>query len=682
MRAPQPSADDSGFTLVEAVVSLFVLGIIFTALAAAALGSLRASVSSRAEQQAIDFATEALEKARQAEYFGLAHDQADVVADSTRVSACGPTWCFDPGDGAEKLVIQPGGSLTPHVATVDSKVNNGTNFTVATYVTRPLQPGADVKRVTVVARWNVGGQQRERVTSSMLTATTRGLPVPLFAFETATNSQAVNPWTGNVADDIPAVAFKIQMTNQGAPDRWDLTTDGGTWTFWRDNGDSILCTVAALCGAGVVVDSQLVDTDDPGTAVDTGRLDPTTSITIWAVRQVPELGVASYWNNLTATAVSLNHAGVDPAAGAKTLALRTVVTNDVVSGQPGGGTPASTVPTEPRNLSLTIGNTQLTANWTPPENEGSSAILDYVFEYRLSNAATWTTESGTSTALSQVLSGLSNGLVYEVRVAARNAAGPGAYGTTIQGSPEGVTPYTTPAFCASTNPGLAPVAVPAAGFTAWKYSLHNRSVANPSWPGTGAPPPTRSDTQGIPLNMIKDEPALGLGTALPVYSADLSAEPGRVILPTVKAGGEILSGPTDSEYFVDWRTNVPGKQYSGTAVLTLWVAPTVATTSTDYQLSAQLYKSTATDTAMDSNENLKGMGTAGNSPSNPVTLPAAPWCGTAWQQVSIPVPISMSTALAAGESLGVRVWNSGTDSVRIGYDVAGDFPARIDLPEK
>ena len=39
-RARRRDDDESGFTLVEAVVALFVLGIIFTALAAASMGSL------------------------------------------------------------------------------------------------------------------------------------------------------------------------------------------------------------------------------------------------------------------------------------------------------------------------------------------------------------------------------------------------------------------------------------------------------------------------------------------------------------------------------------------------------------------------------------------------------------------------------------------------------------------
>ena len=104
-RACAPRRDESGFTLVEAVVALFVLGIIFTALAAAAMGSLRASMTARVEQQAIDFATEALEQARAADYYTLANVSADMSRDP-RVAVCGTTSCIDTGTGAaEPLVL-------------------------------------------------------------------------------------------------------------------------------------------------------------------------------------------------------------------------------------------------------------------------------------------------------------------------------------------------------------------------------------------------------------------------------------------------------------------------------------------------------------------------------------------------------------------------------------------------
>jgi type II secretory pathway pseudopilin PulG len=677
-RARRGRADDSGFTLVEAVVALFVLGIVFSALAVAAMGSIRASMNARAEQQAIDFATQALERARQLDYYGLGHDETDLLADSANVDPCDTTWCFDPGSGPEELVLMPGGSINPHVQVVSSDVNNGTSFTVATYVTRALDSGADVKRVTVVTSWSIAGRERERATSSIVTATTRGLPVPLFAFDTPLNTQPVNPWTGVAGDPVPVVAFKVEMTNQGAPDRWDLTTDGGTWTFWRDNGDNVLCMDAAVCGEGVLPDTLMADSDDEGTAVDTGRLDPTTSITFWVVRQVPETSLGEYWNTLTATAVSLQHGGLDEGAGVKELPLRTIVTDEVITGQPGGGTPMVTLPTAPRDLTLTVGNGELTASWLTPETDGSSPVTDYLLEYKASAATTWITESDTSTALTRLLTGLANGLTYDVRVAARSAAGIGPFSAVAQGAPEGVTPYVPPTFCAP-NPNPAPSPSHDSSYTLWTYTLHNRSAANPSWPGTGAPPPTSTTAMGVPLNMIKDSPAVGLGTALPIMSSDVSSDPGRVIRP----GGGILTASSNSAYFVDWRTNVPGKRYSGTAVLAVWVAPAATTASATYQLTAQLYKSTATDTVMDATGNLKGMGTAGNSQSVSVSTAATTWCGgAAWQQVSIALPIEMNKALAADEYLGVRLWNSGTSDVRIAYDVQGDFPATLVLPEK
>jgi prepilin-type N-terminal cleavage/methylation domain-containing protein len=676
-RARLRGHDDSGFTLVEAVVALMVLGIIFTALAAASIGSLRASLSSRAEQQAIDFATQALERARQTEYYALGHDATEIATDSANVDPCDTTWCFNPGDGAEELVIMPGGSVNPHVQTVSSDINNGTNFTVATYVTRPLNSGADVKRVTVVTRWNVGSTQRERVSSSMVTATTRGLPIPLFNFETAANSQAVNPAV-EVTDPDPIVAFQVQLTNQGAPDRWDLTIDSGTWTFWRDNGDNILCMVSAECGPGVDLDTPLTDSDDAGTAIDTGRLDPTTAITFWAVREVPETTLGDYWNTLTATAVSLSQGSGDTAAGVRTLKLRTIVTNDVITGLPGGGTPSTSLPTAPRDLMLTIDDGQLTAAWTAPEAAGTSAITDYVVEYRVAGAPTWTSESDVSTDLTRVLTGLTNGTLYEVHVAARNASGVGPFGPAVQATPSAGTPYTAPSFCPVTNPAILPVPAKAGGFTLWNYALHNRSAANPGWPGTGIPSATRTDVQGIPLNMIKDGPEFATGTNLPVYSEDISNDPGRVILP----GGSLASPDTDTEYVVDWRTDLPGKRYSGTAVLTFWVAPAGGSTATSYQLAAQLYKATATDTTLE-NSNIQGLTSNGNSPSNPVATADTLWCtGYDWQQVAIALPIDMKKAMAGDEFLGVRLWNIGTESVRVGYDVAGDFPAFLTVPEK
>jgi hypothetical protein len=218
--------------------------------------------------------------------------------------------------------------------------------------------------------------------------------------------------------------------------------------------------------------------------------------------------------------------------------------------------------------------------------------------------------------------------------------------------------------------------VRAGGFTLWNYALHNRSTANAGWPGAGIPAPTSTDGQGLPLNMIKDSPQFAPGSNLPVYSSDIVNERGRVIRP----GGALDT--TDTEYVVDWRTDVPGKRYSGMAVLTVWVAPSSLTTTASYRLTAQLYKATATDTSIET-ANTQGLTINGNSPSSPVSTADSPWCvGSEWQRVAIALPIDMKKAMAADMFLGVRLWNSGASPVRIAYDVVGDFPAFLTVPEK
>lgn len=675
MRRP---GDDGGFTLVEAVVALFVLGIVFTAMAAAAMGSLRASMNSRAEQQAIDFATEALEQARQADYYSLGHNATDIAADAANVTSCSSAWCFNPGDGSEQLIVAAGGTVNPHTTVVSSTVNNGVNFVLSTYVTKPAGSTADYKRVTVVARWKVGGLQRERRTSSIVTATSRGLPIPLFTFKTASNAQTVNAGSDAV--------FKIEMTNQGAPDTWNLTADAGTWTFWRDNGDGVLCRVQVDCATGVTEDDPLVDGDDAGTVVDTGRLDPTTSMVIWAVRSASSNGViGDYWTNLTARAISIEHAGVPTGVGVQTVALFTKVTDVLNTQPPVVVAPTPVAPSAPRTLSLTVGDGQLTANWLAPDQPGTAAISDYKVEYKRSTDLAWITESTMSTALTAILTGLTNGTQFDVRVAAVSSAGTSQYTSTFA-TPTAATSYVPPSICAATFPGTLPTPSPSGSKA---YVLHNRSSINGSWPGSGSPPPSSTAVQGVPLNLTNDNKTeFGAGTTLPVYSSDVNSDQGRVIV----SGGSFTSANTATTQFVDWRTSEPGKQYSGNALLTFWVAPASGASGTGFNLAAQLYRSTALDTVMDvtNTDNLVKTGSPKSSQLVPLT--SAAWCAGAgdWQKVAIRLPIDMKNPLQPDEFLGVRLWNVGGGSyaarVRIAYDVANDaqgrgFPATLTLPE-
>ena len=660
------ASGDSGFTLVEAVVALFVLGVIFTALAAAAIGSLRASMSARVEQQAIDFATEALEKARTADYYTLANVSADVSSDP-RISACGTTYCIDPGTGtAEPLVLSAGGSVSPHVNQVSVSLSNEVPITLSTYVSEPADATADYKRITVMASWSMGSIARERSVTSLVTLTTRGLPLPVFKLTPiGGTSVSVNPdsW----------VPFAFELTNQGAPDRWNLTSTGsaaGLWSFYRDDGDGIYEYPGSPSECSGTCDSILTNTNPSGDAiVDTGRIDPTASIVFWAVRNVSDGSAEGvYASGITATSAAQAAA----ASASATVDVLVDVTEDPIVTNPGGG-PQTTTPGAPENLQVTTGDGQLTAAWQAPTASGSSAITDYVISYKLSSASSWTlVADGVSTATTALLTGLANGTSYDVSVAAKNSSGIGQSATT-QGTPVAGTAYVAPVLCAASSP--APAGDANNGYTLRQYALHNRSAANPTWPGIGTIAATSTTGQGLPLVAAVDGAQVPLSTNLPVYSSDvLGAEQGRVVV----AGGSFTS--TDTTKVVDWRSTIGGKALKGTAVLNLWIAPVSSDVATlPLQMTAQVYYRRS-DGTLQAEGSTRTLDLAANTfgPTG---------CG-GWQQAWLTFPMNQSSKLGADEFVGVRIWNSATSGdgrmarFRVAYDVVGDFPAYLTVPEK
>ncbi|MGI9256310.1 MAG: fibronectin type III domain-containing protein [Salinispira sp.] len=97
---------------------------------------------------------------------------------------------------------------------------------------------------------------------------------------------------------------------------------------------------------------------------------------------------------------------------------------------PAAATPGA-APNAPTDLTLTVGDTQLTATWAVPNNDGS-AITGYELEYKLSSGD-WntpadvtrqTTDADTTT---DTITGLANGTSYDVRVRAVNGAGKGEW---------------------------------------------------------------------------------------------------------------------------------------------------------------------------------------------------------------------------------------------------------------
>ena len=91
--------------------------------------------------------------------------------------------------------------------------------------------------------------------------------------------------------------------------------------------------------------------------------------------------------------------------------------------------PRAGLPAAPTGVSATPGDGSVTVQWTAPD--AGFVTTDYVVQYRVSPSGSWTTfADGTSTATSATVTGLTAGTTYDVRVAAVNAAGTGAWSAT------------------------------------------------------------------------------------------------------------------------------------------------------------------------------------------------------------------------------------------------------------
>ena len=97
-------------------------------------------------------------------------------------------------------------------------------------------------------------------------------------------------------------------------------------------------------------------------------------------------------------------------------------------------------PGAPAPPTLTHGAQQISVSWLEPSNNGGSAINDYDVDWRQGTEGDWTDLNHAGTARSAIITGLTNGQEYQVRVRANNAVADGNWsGASL------ATPSTTPA---------------------------------------------------------------------------------------------------------------------------------------------------------------------------------------------------------------------------------------------
>jgi len=94
------------------------------------------------------------------------------------------------------------------------------------------------------------------------------------------------------------------------------------------------------------------------------------------------------------------------------------------------------LPTQPTSLAAgTPTATTMPLTWSAPVDDGGETVTDYVVQYKLSTASTWTTFSdGVSPTAGATVTGLTANTSYDFRVAAVNGVGQGAYTDAVSGT--------------------------------------------------------------------------------------------------------------------------------------------------------------------------------------------------------------------------------------------------------
>jgi surface protein len=251
---------------------------------------------------------------------------------------------------------------------------------------------------TITITWNPPAESPNPVTHHTATATpgnaTCQAPMPTLTctLQNLTNGTAyqVAVTATNAAGTSPT-STPAQATPMGlpsAPTDLTLTANGldltASWGSANPNGSPILTYTATLDPNGTEC-----TTTPPTTTCTFPNLTPGTTYTI----------------QVTAT----NAVGTSPAAQSDSILI-------------------ATLPSTPRNLTITPADTALTITWNTPTTDGGTPITHYTAT-TTPDDATCTTTDTTCT-----ITGLTNGTTYDVTVTATNAIGTGP-AATGQGTP-------------------------------------------------------------------------------------------------------------------------------------------------------------------------------------------------------------------------------------------------------
>lgn len=219
--------DQSGMSLVEIMIAVFVLSVGLLALASTAITSIVNIRVSRGRQEATDAASSLLEDLRRSDFSSIALDENDpeVTDYLTDVGGCDP-------DHEEPLVTtsQPGG--LPRVQTFGPSGRVTAYLSVSWYddpengdeACGDSDHDRRVKRVRVIAEWTDQDRTFSLEETTLVSDVDRGLPAPDFRLSPESGSLTFTP-EDQAADPPVEKCIPHVLRNLGAEDGYDWTME-------------------------------------------------------------------------------------------------------------------------------------------------------------------------------------------------------------------------------------------------------------------------------------------------------------------------------------------------------------------------------------------------------------------------------------------------------------------------
>jgi len=273
---------------------------------------------------------------------------------------------------------------------------------------------------------------------------------PTSLVATAGNAQVSLSWTAPASSGAAAITDYVV----------EYQPSGGSWTTFSDgtststsatvtgltNGTSYNFRVAATSAAGTGTTSSTAtatpSASSPGSRTGlagTGGASQValtwtvpasnggSAITDYVVEYQPSGGSWTTFADGTSTSTSATVTGL---TNGTSYSFRVSAVNSAgtASASSSVTVTAGALPGAPTTVRVLAGARQISASWTAPANNGGSDISDYVVQYCTGGSCT-TFSDGTSTTTSAVITGLTNGTAYTVKVAAVTAVGQGDYST-------------------------------------------------------------------------------------------------------------------------------------------------------------------------------------------------------------------------------------------------------------